>query len=129
MKIDLDFFNVWGGIAGVQQTLGLLLNVQPPLPLPRIADLTACVVASRYRIPHKGHISAGGYDADHSLVDLKAAEVLNREHLFQRHKISPYLGMKIHGMIQRTILRGRTIFLDGRIVGEPSGQFVRPVRG
>jgi allantoinase len=128
MKTDPNFFKIWGGIAGVQSTLPLLLTLKHALTPERIADVIAGNVAATYRIPQKEMLGIG-LDADMVLVDPGQAVELKPEHLLQRHKISPYLGMKIHGMIQRTILRGRTIFLDGRIVGEPSGAFVRPVRG
>ena len=32
----------------------------------------------------------------------------------------------LRGTVRRTLLRGRTIFRDGGIVGDPSGRFVRP---
>jgi len=35
------------------------------------------------------------------------------------------VGRTLRGRVVRTILRGRTIALDGRIVGEPSGRVVR----
>jgi allantoinase len=48
------------------------------------------------------------------------------EDLFYRHKQTPYAGRKLRGKIVRTILRGQTIFQDGKIVAKPSGRLVKP---
>ena len=45
--------------------------------------------------------------------------------MFQRHKMSPYLGFAFAGAVVRTIRRGETIFLDGKIVAETKGRFVQ----
>ena len=46
--------------------------------------------------------------------------------LLQRHAISPYIGRTFRGRVRRTILRGQTIFTDGRVTAEAKGRFVRP---
>lgn len=131
MKSEADFFKAWGGISGVQSTLALMLvegHLKRSIDLGVLADLSSGAPSRRYRLIGKGSIELGN-DADLVLVDLARAVELKPDHLLQLHKISPYIGMKIHGMIQRTILRGKTIFRDGKIHGPPSGQFIRPERG
>jgi len=66
MKQDADFFKVWGGIAGVQHTLPVLLELAAPA---RVAELTAGNPAERFGLPRKGRLAVG-YDADFTLVDL-----------------------------------------------------------
>ncbi len=127
MKTDADFFAVWGGIAGVQSTRAVLLSRDPPLPLPVVARLTAGFPADRFAVAGKGRVEAT-YDADLSLVDLTATGELRAEDLLDRHKLSPYVGMTFRGRVVRTILRGQTTFLDGRIVGPPAGRLVKPAR-
>jgi len=128
LKCGDDFFALWGGIAGVQSTLAVLLDGahRRGLSLEAIARLTAETPAARFRIPRKGKI-APGYDADFALVDLAASYTLAPEHLHQRHPISPYLGRTFRGRVERTLLRGRTIFHHGRITeAAPAGRFIRP---
>jgi dihydroorotase-like cyclic amidohydrolase len=49
--------------------------------------------------------------------------------LFDRHKLSPYIGRKFHGVVKRTFVRGHTVFLDGKIVaGNFRGKLVTPDR-
>jgi len=49
-----------------------------------------------------------------------------REDLLDRHKLSPFAGRTLRGRVARTILRGRTVAVDGRITGEPAGRIVHP---
>ncbi len=131
MKVEGDFRESWGGIAGVQSTLGVLLDLGAHVrgvPLERIASLLADVPARRFRIPRKGTIAAG-YDADLVLVDYEASRTLTADQLLQRHPLSPYLGRTFRGVVTRTIRRGRTIFADGRIVATGGGRMIRPALG
>jgi len=121
LKQGDNFFAIWGGIAGVQSTLAVLLDLAPP---PRIAALTAANPARRFRIAGKGRLEAG-CDADFTLVDLAARHTVTREGLFQKHGLSPYLGETFQGVVRRTVLRGETIFADGRFAGEARGRMVR----
>ncbi len=128
LKESLDFFQVWGGIAGVQSTLNGLLEAghhQRQLPLERIVQLTASIPARRFNIANKGSVEAG-FDADCVLVDPAASFPLESDRLFYRHKQSPYIGAEFRGTIRRTIRRGHTIYLDDQIVAPDPGHFIRP---
>jgi allantoinase len=129
MKASSDFFAIWGGIAGCQALLGLLLQQghrSRDVPLERIAQWTSTNPARRFRLEGKGTIAIGA-DADLALVDLSQSRELAREQLHDRHRIGPYLGQRLGGTIHRTIVRGRTVFADGRLVPRARGRFVRPV--
>ena len=128
LKCDADFFRVWGGIAGVQSRLSVLLEAgyhQRGLTLPAIVQLAAETPARRFHIRGKGEIAAG-CDADLTLVDLSGASTLAQSDLHQRHPLTPYAGCTFRGTVRRTLLRGRAIFRDGEIVEGPLGRFVRP---
>ena len=123
-----DFGRAWGGIAGVQSTLAVLLDQGyhcRQLSLERIASLVAAEPARRFRIQGKGAIAIG-MDADIALVDISRSVQLRPEHLRQRHALSPYLGSTFRGGVERTIRRGETIFASGEIVARTPGRFVRP---
>jgi allantoinase len=123
MKQGGNFFGIWGGIAGVQSTLSVLLELAPP---ERIAALTAANPARRFGIAGKGRLAAG-CDADFTLVDLEAEYTVTRESLFQRHGLSPYLGETFRGTVRRTVLRGETIFADGKSTGAARGRMVKSI--
>jgi allantoinase len=124
-----DFFKAWGGIAGVQSTLAVLLEHgyhRRGLALERIAGLLAAEPARRFRLGNRGRITRG-YSADFVLLNLGASVTLRSEDLFQRHAMSPYLGACFRGRVERTMRRGETIYADGRITAERGGVLVRPV--
>lgn len=123
-----DFRASWGGIAGVQSTLAVLLERGfdgRRLRFERMASLIAAHPAERFNIPRKGTLSVGN-DADLMLLDPSRSYRLKSDRLLQRHKISPYIGSSFTGMVVRTIRRGETIFENGRIVAKARGRFVRP---
>jgi allantoinase len=126
MKTDADFFKVWGGISGCQHLLALLfdLGLEPG----RIALSTSENVADRFRLAERKGRIAPGLDADLVFIDPEASTTVTAESLHYRHRHSPYVGRTLRGRIVRTILRGRTICLDGQIVGEPRGKLLRPAR-
>ncbi len=128
MKRDSNFFKIWGGISGCQSLLQLMLTDgygKRALPLPTIARGTAEYVARRFRLAHKGRI-APQYDADLALVDLGSSFTLQAADLFYRHQHSPYVGRTLHGQIVRTLVRGTTVFENGKIVEQPHGQLITP---
>ncbi len=129
LKRGDNFFQVWGGIAGVQHTLPLMLtegHAQRGLDLPAIARLLAGNVAVRFNLsPRKGAITVGA-DADLALVDLQREHEIKVQDLWQRHRLSPYAGRMVRGQTRTTILRGRKIFHDGRIGSPPMGRLLTP---
>jgi allantoinase len=128
MKESSNFFTVWGGISGCQALLGLLLqegSVRRHIPLSTISQWTSTKPAARYHLQNKGRIAPGA-DADLVLVDLSQTIELTRDELLDRHRISPYLGQKLVGRVRRTIVRGQTVFADGRLADSPAGKLVRP---
>jgi allantoinase len=125
MKTGDNFFSIWGGIAGVQSTLSAMLSIEPHLPAETVAMYTAGNVARRFDLPSKGKIEPG-FDADFALVDLWSDFELQREDLLDRHKLSPYVGRTFRGVVKRTIVRGHTVFHEGRTTGTFRGQLLTP---
>ena len=96
---------------------------------PVVAELeampTAIAPARRFGLaPAKGALVPGA-DADVVLVDPAATWTVAREDLLDRHRLSPFAGREPRGRVARTILRGRTVAIDGRVVGRPAGRVVR----
>jgi allantoinase len=131
MKKDPNFFRVWGGISGIQHTLPLLItegHVRRGMALSLLARLLSFNVATRFCLPsNKGNIVPGA-DADFALIDLGASFEVKADDLFYRHQQSPYAGRKLTGKVVQTILRGQTVFKDGKIVSKPRGRLVRPTK-
>lgn len=112
MKTSPDFFAVWGGIAGCQSTLPLLLTYgyhQRGMRLSEIAAVTSRNVAERFGLRHKGRLMAG-MDADLALVDIDATWRLSAADLAYRHRISPYVGMEMRGKVISTWVKGVKVY-------------------
>jgi allantoinase len=123
LKTDADFFRVWGGIAGIQHLLPLLLDLGLDSTL--IARLTSEQVASRFRLPNKGRFAAD-YDADLTFVDVRDEYDVTAASLLYRHHVSPYVGRRLRARVRRTIRRGQTVFHDAYVTAERGGRLVTP---
>jgi allantoinase len=76
--------------------------------------------------PTKGVIAPGS-DADFAIFDTSVEFVVSKEDLKFRNKLSPYEGMALRGRVDRTILRGKTVWRAGwneADLGEPSGRLL-----
>lgn len=121
LKTGDDLFAIWGGIAGIQHGLPLVLShprgpgILPEAPI--IQQLTS-QVAARFRLAKKGSLTPGN-DADF-IVLTNRSHPITRDELLTRHAISPYLGMTPGFSVAAAFLRGR----DTR--GAPRGKFLAP---
>jgi allantoinase len=128
LKRGEDAFAAWGGISGCQTMLPLLLSEghhARGLELGLIAQVASGYVARRFRLPGKGRLEPGA-DADLVLVDLTASQELSAGDLHYRHRHSPFVGRTLSGRVVRTLVRGRTVFADGRVVGRATGRLLIP---
>ena len=128
MKLGDDMFRAWGGISGCQSLLNVMLDEghhERGLPLEQIAALLSGNVADRFGFPGKGRLEVGA-DADLALVDLEAPSTLHKEDLQYRHQMSPFIGRTFTGKVVRTVVRGTTVFREGKFVSEPVGELLRP---
>jgi allantoinase len=129
MKQADNFFKVWGGISGAQHLLPLLITIghfQRHADLSLLLRFCSANVARRFKLPAgKGRLAVGS-DADLALVKFNENLTVRAEDLQYRHRYSPYIGRRLRASVQRTLLRGQTVFQDGKIVSGPQGRLIRP---
>lgn len=125
MKQAEDFFGIWGGIAGVQSTRSAL--ARKGLDPWRLAELTSANPATRFGIRDKGTIETGQH-ADFEIADPVKSYTVDSSAQHQRHRASPYLGMKLRSVTRQTIRRGQVIWSDGKITATTNGKLVIPQR-
>ncbi len=68
--------------------------------------------------PRKGAIQPGA-DADIVLVDMAAERTIDQGSLFSKSKITPWHGRKVKGLPMLTMVRGKVVMKDGKILAEP----------
>jgi dihydroorotase len=114
------------GMPGVQTLVPVMLThvANGRLSLDRFIDLTSHGANRIFGIAGKGRM-AEGYDADLTIVDLKAKHVIRHADMASRCGWTPFDGFDATGKAVSTIVRGRLVMKDGELVGAAHG---RPVR-
>jgi allantoinase len=118
----------WGGIS----SLGLALPVMWTAlqrrgfnlseAMERVAKWMAVGPARVAGLAGRKGALAAGADADFAVFDPNIAWTVAPEHLYFRHKLSPYIGAELHGRVLETWLRGEQIFSAGNFIGQPRGK-------
>jgi allantoinase len=73
-----------------------------------------CLAPARFAgLKQKGTIDVGR-DADLVVFDPEAAFTVGPDVLQQRYTPTPYFGRRLRGIVQRTYLRGRTVYERGK---------------
>jgi allantoinase len=107
-----DFATAWGGIASLQLALPVLWTAarQRGATLPDLARWLSTNPAKLIgQAHHKGQI-AKGYDADLVVLAPEATFTVTEQLLHHRHKVSPYLGQELAGVVTHTLLAGEEVF-------------------
>jgi len=114
-----DGWKAHTGTPSTQFYVSLLLDAanEGKISLKRVVEACSTAPASLFGIGGKGRLEAG-YDADIVLADLGLEYEIRDEDVLSLIGWSPYAGRKVKGKPVRTILRGRTVFQDGMVVGE-----------
>jgi allantoinase len=118
-----NFLNAWGGIASLSMALPVMWTEACRRGF-TLTDLARWMALQPARLAgcgaRKGQIAAG-YDADLVVFDPEAEFTVTEDRLHHRHRVSPYLGERLRGIVNRTYLRGTVVFDHGRFPGEARG--------
>lgn len=108
---EQEYLKAPSGMPGVQSMLPLLLNAanEGNLSLEDIVRLTAFNPAHRFGVKNKGMISEG-FDADFVVVDLNKEQILKNEEMYSKCGWTPFDGMKIKGVVEKTFVNGELMF-------------------
>ena len=120
---DSNFRDAWGGIASLSMALPIMWTEASHRGF-TLSDIARWMSEKPARLAgcdaSKGRLAAG-YDADFVVIDPDSEFTVTQDGLYHRHPISPYLGEKLRGVVNRTYLRGKPVFRDGAFVGDPRG--------
>ncbi|MEI9888309.1 MAG: amidohydrolase family protein [Rhizomicrobium sp.] len=111
---------------GVQTLVTLLLDHVNAgrLTLERFIDLTSTGAARIFGIASKGRI-ARGFDADFTIVDLKARHRIENSWIASKCGWTPFDGMTTTGWAVAAILRGKTVMRDRALAQSGQGEAIR----
>lgn len=113
------------GMPGVQTTVPLMLNHvhEGRLSLERFVELMTLGPCRVFNVLNKGRI-APGFDADFTIVDLKAERTIENKWIAGRSGWTPFDGMKVRGWPKMTIVRGHLVMQDDQLLESPRGESV-----
>ncbi|RZK60304.1 MAG: allantoinase, partial [Hymenobacter sp.] len=107
-----DFAAAWGGIASLQLALPVLWTAARQRGA-TLADLSRWLSTNPAKLigqaQRKGQI-AKGYDADLLVLAANQTFTVTEALLHHRHKVSPYLGRELTGVVTHTFLAGEEVF-------------------
>ncbi len=120
-----DLFAAWGGIASLQWALPVLWTAAKKrnIPFTRMAEWLCEKPALLAGQAKKGKI-APGYDADFVVWDPEKKFSIAPNNIHHRHKITPYLGEELCGVVEQTWLGGEKIFDNGTFVQLKKGKII-----
>ena len=127
LKRAPDIEHAWGGIASLQFALPIVWTEakRRGVPLSAIAQRMSRGPAELAGLGARKGRLAPGYDADIVVWDPNAAFVVAPDIVQHRHKVTPYLGRTLSGVVKTTYLRGQKVWDDGRAIGDPVGEWIR----
>ena len=120
-----DFMQARGGIASLQLGLSIVWSAARPrgYTLDHVARWMCRAPARLAGLSRKGAIEVG-YDADLVVFEPDAEFAVARKTLDRAHELTPYLGRRLSGVIERTYLRGNQICQNGREMPPPQGKLL-----
>jgi allantoinase len=121
-----DCLRAWGGIASLQMSLAAVWSGAPAHGA-TVADVARWMSERPARLvglgPRKG-VLAPGRDADLVVWDPDGELTVTANALQHRHKVTPYEGMRLRGVVHETWVRGERVYDRGHFVHEPRGQLL-----
>ena len=121
-----DFLAAWGGISSLQFRLPIVWTDarRRGYTLNHLARWVCGAPASLVNLEkRKGRIEVG-YDADLVIWDPDAEFRVSADNIQHRHKLTPYAGEALSGVVKQTYLRGQKIFDDGKPLSGPLGRLL-----
>src|SRR5438034_611161 len=121
-----DFVRAWGGVASLEVGLAATWTGARARgrDLQDVARWCAERPAGLAGLTGKGRI-APGCDADVVVFDPEAPFQVEPRRLHQRHPVTPYAGMILHGVVCQTFVRGTCVYEAGRFPTQGFGRWLR----
>ena len=107
-----DFLKAWGGIASLQFALPVLWTAAKKrnIPVEYMAKWLCENPAKLIGLEHKKGRLEKGYDADLVIWQPEKTFTVSGEMILHKHKITPYLGEHLNGVVLQTYLNGNCVY-------------------
>ena len=120
-----DFMRAWGGISSLQLRLPVMWTEanKREFTISQIAAWLCRAPAKLVGLDHRKGAIAVGYDADIVIWNPDAEFCVAPEMIHHRHKLTPYEGEVLRGVVEKTFVRGQMVY-DGREFGSTCGNVI-----
>jgi len=120
-----DFMKAWGGISSLQLRLPVMWTEANGrgFDLPQLVEWLCAAPARQVGFKLKGTIEVGR-DADVVIWNPEREFTISPSMLHHRHKLTPYAGESLRGVVEKTFLRGQMVYDGGEFCGYPLGRIV-----
>jgi allantoinase len=121
-----DFLQAWGGISSLQLRLAVVWTMmrERGLLINQLAEWLASAPARLVRLDKRKGALEAGCDADIIIWNADEAFTVEPSMLHHKHKLTPYLGRDLYGVVEATYLRGEKIYERGEFQGNPRGRLI-----
>ncbi len=123
-----DFVRAWGGISSLEVALAAVWTAARShgLTLGHVCRWMSAAPARLAGLDARKGAIAAGMDADLVVFDPDETWAVDPARLLQRHKLTPYAGMRLTGRVHETWVRGRVVFREGEVISPdaPSGALI-----
>jgi len=111
------------GMPGVQTLLPIMLNHvnNGKISIFKLCELISTNPAKLYKAINKGEIKLD-YDADLTIVDLSKEVKITDEMMANKSGWTPYNNKTVKGWPVMTIVNGKVIMKDGKLIDTPNGK-------
>jgi allantoinase len=122
-----NFLAAWGGISSLQLRLPIMWTAAGArgYSINRITNWLCSAPARLAGLQKsKGRIAVG-HDADIIIWNPDEEFRVEPSTLYHRHKLTPYAGQTLRGVVKQTFLRGKKVYDNGEFSAEPAGGILR----
>ncbi len=119
-----DLKRAWGGISSLQFGLPVIWTEAKKrgIELFELIEWMSARPAKFLGLANRKGAIRVGYDADLIAFDPDADFRIVKDLIQHKHKVTPYEGKQLKGLVRKTYVRGRLVYEDGRVTAHASGE-------
>ncbi|OGD94859.1 hypothetical protein A2697_01180 [Candidatus Curtissbacteria bacterium RIFCSPHIGHO2_01_FULL_41_44] len=108
------------GVPGLETSLPLMLQAVAcgRLTIERLIEMTTTNPRRIFKLPAQPKTFI--------LIDFSKTYKISNKKLFTKCDWTPFAGLEGRGEIKKVVIRGKTVFQDGKFVGKPTGKVIYP---
>ncbi len=113
----------WGGISSLELRLPVMWTAarQRGFHFEHLSKWLSAAPAALVGLEHRKGAIQPGSNADFVVWDPDQSVLVKPFDLHHRHKLTPYAGQTLYGVVEACFLRGQKIYSDGQFSDRPMG--------